>query len=144
MGASIHIKGTGSSIIDTIFVCRSAGLMHKKWLADSAYGIAQLVSEDLKHLKAGNIRPSPGDTRCIAYGHLIRLAIWSLRKEWDRHEDIASRMRRVNVWIQKIGGWPEVERLIHAGDSAYTGEDSPLILNESVKGYGELHDYVSF
>jgi adenine-specific DNA methylase len=144
MGASIHIKGTGSSIIDTIFVCRSAGLMHKKWLADSAYGIAQLVMEDLKHLKAGNIKPSPGDTRCIAYGHLIRLAIWSLRKEWDRHEDIASRMRRVNVWIQKIGGWPEVERLIHAGDFSYTGEDLPLILNEPVNGYGELHDYVSF
>mgnify|MGYP001769414628 CR=1 FL=1 len=26
MGASIHINGTGSSIIDTVFVCRSTGL----------------------------------------------------------------------------------------------------------------------
>jgi hypothetical protein len=25
MGASIHISGTGSSVVDTIFVCRSAG-----------------------------------------------------------------------------------------------------------------------
>jgi hypothetical protein len=34
MGASIHINGTGSSIIDTVFVCRQTGAMQRKWLAD--------------------------------------------------------------------------------------------------------------
>ncbi len=29
MGASIHISGTGSSIIDTVFVCRSTGVMQR-------------------------------------------------------------------------------------------------------------------
>ena len=32
MGASIHINGTGSSIIDTVFVCRSTGTISRKWL----------------------------------------------------------------------------------------------------------------
>ena len=30
MGASIHINGTGSSIIDTVFVCRSTGTVPRK------------------------------------------------------------------------------------------------------------------
>lgn len=33
MGASIHIKGTSSSIIDTVFVCRQTGTMLRKWIA---------------------------------------------------------------------------------------------------------------
>ena len=47
MGASIHINGTGSSIIDTVFVCRSTGSVPKKWVVDSIKGVAELVEEDL-------------------------------------------------------------------------------------------------
>ena len=30
MGASIHINGTGSSIVDTVFVCRSQGTVSRR------------------------------------------------------------------------------------------------------------------
>jgi len=35
MGASIHISGTKSSVLDTVFVCRSTGRVPAKWIVDS-------------------------------------------------------------------------------------------------------------
>lgn len=110
MGASIHINGTGSSIIDTIFVCRSTGTVPKKLLVDSAKGVAMLVKEDLAKLRAGNALPTIGDVRCITYGHLIRLAIWHLRKAWDKSASVGTRISAVVAWIQDFGTWSEVEK----------------------------------
>ena len=84
MGASIHINGTGSSIIDTVFVCRSTGTMPRKWVVDSIDRIAELVNDDLAKLRSGNVKPTTGDTRCITYGHLIRLAIWTFARPGTR------------------------------------------------------------
>ena len=102
MGASIHINGTGSSIIDTVFVCRSTGTVPRKWVVDSIDGVAELVNEDLAKLRSGNVKPTAGDMRCIAYGHLIRLAIWNLRKTWDKNADINKRLSAVSSWISEI------------------------------------------
>lgn len=110
MGASIHISGTGSSIIDTVFVCRKTGVFPKKWLAESARDVADLVKEDLSKLQKGNVKPTIGDTRCIAYGHLIRLAIWHLRKSWNKKADSSQKITTVADWIRNFGGWPEVEK----------------------------------
>ncbi len=59
MGASIHISGTGSSIIDTIFVCRSTGRVPRRWIVSSPDAIAALVAEDLEKLQAGKVKPDP-------------------------------------------------------------------------------------
>ena len=59
--------------------------MQRKWLADSPDDVANIVENDLNLLKAGNVKPTMGDTRCVTYGHLIRLAIWSLRLEWNKN-----------------------------------------------------------
>ena len=40
MGGSIHIHGTASSIIDTVFVCRSTGAVPRRWLPDSFMDLA--------------------------------------------------------------------------------------------------------
>ncbi|MDE0022823.1 MAG: hypothetical protein OXP69_00260 [Spirochaetaceae bacterium] len=83
MGGSIHIHGTASSIIDTVFVCRSTGTVPGHWLADTADGIAAIVAEDVASLKAAGRSPTRGDTRCIVFGHLTRLAVWALRLDWN-------------------------------------------------------------
>src|SRR5690606_38635663 len=36
MGGSIHIHGTGSSIVDTVFVCRHRGYTPRQWLFESS------------------------------------------------------------------------------------------------------------
>jgi adenine-specific DNA methylase len=144
MAASIHINGTGSSIIDTVFVCRSTGVMQQKWLADSPEEIANIVEEDLAHLKAGNVRPTPGDIRCITFGHLIRLAIWSLRSEWDIKKPVASRITYVANWLQRFGGHAEVEKFIGTNRIA-TANDMPLFaVHEGVMEYGAEYADVSF
>jgi adenine-specific DNA methylase len=144
MGASIHINGTGSSIIDSVFVCRSTGIMQRKWLADSPNEVAKIVEEDLNHLKAGNVKPTPGDIRCVTYGHLIRLAIWSLRHGWNKNEPTTSRIAKVSEWIHRFGEWAEVEKSIEY-DREATMKDMPLFaVGESVAEYGADNADVSF
>jgi hypothetical protein len=144
MGASIHINGTGSSIIDTVFVCRLTGVMQRKWLATTPEEVAMIVEEDLDHLRAGNVKPTQGDTRCITYGHLIRLAIWSLRLGWNKKDPTTSRIATVADWLQRFGGWSEVEKSMEY-ERAATTNDTPLFAaHENVAEYGGEYADVSF
>ncbi|MEW6265276.1 MAG: DNA methylase [Thermodesulfobacteriota bacterium] len=110
MGASIHISGTKSSIIDTVFVCRSKGVVPGKWLVDSIEGLMEIVKEDLFKLQAGKVKVTFGDIRCLAHGHLIRLAIWHLRKAWDKNTGLTRRLDIIAGWLQDFGGWNKVEK----------------------------------
>ena len=146
MGASIHISGTGSSIIDTIFVCRTTGVMQGKWLADSPKALAEIVRQDINLLKAGHVNPTPGDIRCITYGHLIRLAIWHLRKGWAGTEAVATRMTRVADWIRFFGGWSEVEKFIGDPGRAVKEKDEVSIfsVHEPLSGFGDPNVEIPF
>jgi putative DNA methylase len=144
MGASIHINGTGSSIIDTVFVCRETGTMRRKWLADSLDDVARIVNEDLDQLREGNVKLTPGDIRCITYGHLIRLAVWSLRHGWENTGPIKARLAKVSDWLQHFGGWSEVEKRL-ADDTPKIKADMPLLaVHESTAKYGAEYADVSF
>lgn len=143
MGASIHINGTGSSIIDTIFVCRTTGTTQRKWLANSPDEVARIVENELDKLRAGNVKPTKGDMRCITYGHLIRLAIWSLRLGWDKSEPTTSRIVKVASWLQSFGGWFEVEKNLVNTNIAAT--NFPLFaIHENAVKYGTKNADVSF
>jgi len=142
MAASIHINGTGSSIIDTVFVCRSTGVMQRKWLADSPEDVARIVEEDLAHLRAGNVKPTSGDIRCIIFGHLIRLAIWSLRSGWDKNRPTTSRLADVADWLQRFGGQDQVEKFIEINTTATTR--ALFAVHERVAEYGKQYADVSF
>ncbi len=112
MGASIHINGTGSSIIDTVFVCRTHGKLPGRWIVNSAKGIAGLVREDIAKLRTGNVTPTRGDIRCIIFGHLIRMAVWNLRKSWDRTRSIKDRISAVASQSMKPGGLEAIEQCL--------------------------------
>lgn len=104
MGASIHINGTGSSVIDTVFVCRATGRFPKRWLADDAAGLAAIVRRDIEMLEDGGLKATQGDIRCICCGHLTRLAIWNLRASWDASKPVMERMEVIRRWHAKFGG----------------------------------------
>jgi len=143
MGSSIHINGTGSSIIDTIFVCRTTGTTQRKWLANSPDEVARIVENELDKLRDGNVKPTKGDMRCITYGHLIRLAIWSLRKSWDKSKPTTLRISNVESWLQNFGGWFEIEKNLVDTNSAATG--APLFaIHENTGEYETKNTYVSF
>ncbi|WP_321494533.1 DNA methylase [uncultured Desulfobacter sp.] len=145
MGASIHIKGTSSSIIDTVFVCRQTGTMLRKWIADSPEGVVQIVENDLDLLKAGNVKPTLGDTRCVIYGHFIRLAIWSLRLGWQKTEPTNSRISKVADWLHQFGSWEQVYNCL-TGQRVALQKNLPLsfAVNESEIKYGAEYADVSF
>jgi adenine-specific DNA methylase len=102
MAGSIHISGTSSSIVDTVFVCRVSGATPREWLFEDATGLANIVGNDLEQLRAGGVKPTSGDIRCIVFGHLARMAIWNLRDGWksglsttDKLKLVASEMARL-------------------------------------------------
>jgi adenine-specific DNA methylase len=83
MGGSIHIHGTASSIVDTVFVCRDRGTTPRAWLFEDDDGLADILAKDLAELRAAGMKPTAGDIRCTALGHITRMAIWQLRRSWD-------------------------------------------------------------
>jgi putative DNA methylase len=143
MGASIHINGTGSSIIDTVFVSRSTGRFPRKWLPKDAQGLASIVEEDLRNLRLGKVGPTYGDLRCIILGHLTRLAIWNLRKEWYREADTEKKLSTVNGWMEHFGGLSAVEEHLDL-----TSSGIPRIrfagIQEPESTYGALDDEIAF
>jgi hypothetical protein len=144
MGGSIYINGTGSSIIDTIFVCRTTGIMQGKWIATSPKDLAEIVKQDWTLLKAGNINPTHGDIRCVAYGHLIRHAIWHLRHNWDKTKGIATRIVKVMDWIRLFGGWAEVEKFIDIPGKEQSKENFLFSVQETHSNYGNKNADVPF
>jgi putative DNA methylase len=83
MGGSIHIHGTASSIVDTVFVCRNRGQVPRQWIFNSAKQLAQIVSRDVADLSEAGRQPTKGDMRCVIFGHLTRMAAWNLRAKWE-------------------------------------------------------------
>ncbi len=143
MGASIHINGTGSSIIDTVFVCRTTGGFPKAWLTESPESLAQLVQDNVDALRKAKVRIHYGDLRCITYGHLIRLAIWALRKTWDPNKQAAERLQEMAGWIDKFGGLSSVERFLNL-DPESLPRSRRLTAGEPAAVYAEKEEAITF
>jgi len=143
MGASIHINGTGSSVIDTVFVCRSTDSVPRRTIVFTPEEIAGLAHEDLKLLQAGKVKLTRGDARCVAYGHLVRLAIWNLRKKWSVETPAVEKMKTVALAIEQLGGWAGVERRL-AGDMAGVPFRRTSLVREEQEYYGGEEDEISF
>ncbi|HOV78942.1 MAG TPA: DNA methylase [Bacillota bacterium] len=144
MGASIHINGTGSSVIDTVFVCRSTGSVPRHIIVSTPQEIAGLLLEDIKLIRTGNIRLIRGDIRCIAYGHLVRLAVWNLRKSWNIDLSTEEKMKVVARTIEKLGGWTGIEK--HLPDDLLSASACRTSLAREQQEYygGEDDDEISF
>jgi adenine-specific DNA methylase len=143
MGASIHISGTGSSIIDTVFVCRSTGRVQRKVVVESPDQMVHLIRDDVFRLRVGHVKPTLGDIRCIAYGHLIRMAIWNLRTNWDRNSDISKRLSAVSLWIAQFGSWQTLERQLVESNDGFS--DAALFaVREELDERGEYDAEISF
>lgn len=113
MGGSIHINGTGSSVVDTVFVCRSTGLIPRSWVCRNAEELAILVRKDLRQLADAGLAPTRGDIRCVVYGHLIRLSVWRLRASWNKTQPTLERLKHVADSVDGIGGVNAVEANLH-------------------------------
>jgi hypothetical protein len=111
MSASIHINGTGSSVIDTVFVCRTVPVSAAVSLPRLT-AIVHAVTRDVEQLKAGGVRVTPGDQRCLIYGHLVEAAIQHLRPNWDPESPVAAKRAIVMATLERLPGWDDIDHRI--------------------------------
>ncbi len=103
MGGSIHIHGTGSSIVDTIFVCRDHGEPRRGQAFASLAQLAELMEGEVALLRVAGMTPTAGDLRCMVYGHLARRAIHILRPNWNPSKPTSSRLARFAEAALELG-----------------------------------------
>jgi len=103
MGGSIHIHGTDSSIVDTVFVCRRTGKARRDWLVTTRQELVELVAREVADLSAAGMQPSRGDVRCVTFGHLARLAVWHLRTAWDPGHLTSVKLSKIKSMMDRFG-----------------------------------------
>lgn len=109
MGGSIHIHGSQSSIVDSVFVCRMHGQARKKDLFRDLEGLEAIVRHELAQLRIAGMKPTAGDIRCIVYGHITRMAVWELRGKWRK--DLPA-VERLDAFATKVGAFGDLQTLI--------------------------------
>ncbi len=87
MGASLHIVGTKSSTLDTVFVCRGTHF-RKNQVED----FEQALSRDIRALADAGMKLSSGDIRCLISGHSARATVNKLRAGWVAERRLSERM----------------------------------------------------
>jgi adenine-specific DNA methylase len=140
MGASIHISGTGSSIVDTVFVCRHTGTVPRWTLVETVEQFANLVSMDLDKLRMGGLKPARGDLRCVIYGHLVRMTVWSLRGKWDAQRSAQEKLVAVGRYVASL---PQPDGI----EAAVSGTEIParrFAVHEEAVPYGGDPEEVVF
>jgi adenine-specific DNA methylase len=116
MGASIHISGTASSIVDTVFVCRHTGTVPRWTLVGTVEQFANLVSLDLDRLRMGGLKPTRGDLRCVIYGHLVRMTIWNLRKKWNPRLAVKEKLLAAERYMASLPQTDAIEAEVSAAE----------------------------
>jgi adenine-specific DNA methylase len=86
MSASLHIAGTGSSILDSVFVCRAAVRLQR------GKDIQSALIDDVTAMSQAGLHISEGDIRCLAAGHAARIAVNRLRPSWNTNAPLKERI----------------------------------------------------
>jgi hypothetical protein len=126
MGGSIHIHKSESSIVDTVFVCRSTGRIPLYLLVEDPAEIAELVAFDLDQLRRAEVTVTRGDARCITYGHLVRLAVWQLRDLWDASEGWEDKLSAVGQTLSELADWETILEHLEASSALATRRGDEL------------------
>jgi len=139
MGASIHINGTKSSVMDTIFVCRTTGTIRASHFDTSQEALEQMLRTDLEKLQTAGLTPTAGDTRCLLFGHLIRLAVWQLRSTWRNDVSVADKLEQARTTLQRIYPLDLLQRLATQALSSLSDVDllASMRVEEVQATYGQ-------
>jgi adenine-specific DNA methylase len=106
MSASLHIAGTGSSVLDSVFVCRRDGRRR------SSGNVAQCLAHDLEVLRPAMPHLSEGDVRCLAAGHLARVAVNRLHAGWNPDAPLVERLAQARESLDVLTREQRIENHI--------------------------------
>lgn len=133
MGGSIHIHGTASSIVDTVFVCRIGGITPSAWLFENPEQLAKLMAQELEELRKAGMKPTTGDTRCIAFGHITRMAVWRLRPDWNASLATTTKMNMIRAAMDALSTVDQVQQALESAGLDKTTDDSAGIPKKNHK-----------
>lgn len=93
MGASLHIAGTNSSVLDTVFVCRAwAGRPPVAAFCSTPADLVCTLTQDAGLMEKAGVKVTAGDLRCLAAGHIARIAVGQLAPGWKVSDSLEDRM----------------------------------------------------
>ena len=141
MGGSIHIHGTNSSIVDTVFICRASGEAREDWLFDSPERLVDIVNADLVNLSVAGRTATYGDTRCIVFGHLTRIAVWRLRSTWNRDLPTTKKIDTVREGMAEFGDPDKIASNAFVAERVQDLSQTTLATAELAEG---THSAISF
>ncbi len=107
MGASIHISGTMSSTVDSVFICRRQqdfSIPHQTDLENE-------LLFDIGALQDGGLKVTMGDIRCVLFGHMVQNAINGLVATWNKADNTIAKLDRLAKSFQALGGLLAVQNL---------------------------------
>ena len=112
MAASLHIAGTSSSVLDSVFVCRRE---HRSPVAEDAGNtdILDLLRSDLDAMSEAGLPSRPGDMRCLLAGHVAADAIKRLAPGWVRSHPLEQRMEAASAQLSRTRLLVDTEAAIH-------------------------------
>ena len=107
MSASLHISGTKSSVLDSVFVCRRSSAVSMR-----DFNLLRILSEDAAMMADAGVRLTEGDLRCLASGHVARYATCVLHSTWDRTKRVEERIDAVQAKIAAVTEWLAYENAV--------------------------------
>ena len=128
MGGSIHIHGTSSSIVDTVFVCRDSEAGAQQAAFGERKGLEEAVRADVAALTASGRSPTLGDLRCIVLGHLTREAIHELRPGWKSGRPTRTKLATVAEVLAKFGDPGELAEAAASRDPSAREQEKQIAL----------------
>ncbi|MGY2091095.1 hypothetical protein [Nocardia gipuzkoensis] len=97
MSASLHIAGTKSSILDSVFVCR-----HPEHTTQHQADISTLVDTDVAAMREVPYEPTSGDIACLTAGHVAAVTIRQLRGTWVEGDPLEQRFKTATEAVAAV------------------------------------------
>ncbi len=113
MGGSIHIAGTESSIVDTVFVCRK-NAAPPPVPKDPTATIVQVLVRDVEDLAKADYKATKGDITCLLFGHLTCLTINGLWDGWEPDLPEADKLTRFETAVSGLAVVDDVRTAVEA------------------------------
>lgn len=104
MAASLHIAGTKSSILDSIFVCRDYGWVQENADAEPirSESVEERVRTDVAQMLQADYKCTEGDVACLRAGHVAGEAVRRLAPTWSAKQELADKMQAVRSIMSMI------------------------------------------
>lgn len=115
MSASMHIANTGSSILDSVFVCRTAPSSDACLPFQAPIRLlVEGLARDAEAMRAAGLNVSRGDLRCLLAGRSAAAAMNRLVHGWDGDLPLPARMLAAESAVRLVISEVDFDQVVDA------------------------------